>query len=290
MGFQLMANRLNREHFESDNLEVIDKCPYCASSTSTHVANEVGFDYLQCDACEIIYLTPRVKEKFAHLIYDYDYHISPNKDYEQIIARKRLALFRFQTGGLRIHEDGAGIGSFAYVAKQAGHDVSASDFGGDSIEKAKAMFGMDVAQGSLEDQNLKSSSLDGLACFNLMCHLYTPWKYIEEVSRVLKPDGFFLCRTGDRRGFFKKWGNLGAPEHNFHYNRKILVRMLRENGLVLRRFFPAFDSDFPFNLILPDAERSAASRAKITLARTIHRTWTSLKLPKEDIFFLAQKK
>jgi hypothetical protein len=111
------------------------------------------------------------------------------------------------------------------------------------------------------------------------------------VRRLLSPSGVLLLRTGDRSLWMKhvNRGHWSTPEHVFHYNRRVLRKMLTEADMEIVWIKPAFDSDYPYLLF-------DYSRYGNTLSKRLARRFCSLaigarsllRLPKDDVFLLAK--
>ncbi len=272
--------------FAAEFHEELKVCPYCSSGSREHLKDENGYSYVECKSCELIYLSKRLRPEHLHLIYgDHSYHNVDNPKYQLNIARKRLKFLGELPVGARIHEDGAGSGAFLKVAQERGFKITGSDLGEDSVKKGKEAFGVTIHHGSVETVGLQRNSLDVFVAFNLLCHLYAPWDYLQKVSSYLRQDGLFLTRIGDRTGFFRSYGKLGAPEHVFHFGIDLLKKMYGKVGLEVIDVKPAFDSDFPY--LFFDAAKT--SRLAHFFCQNAVRVWNFLELPKEDVFILARK-
>lgn len=254
---------------------------------------ERGFNYFECLACSLIFLKNRVKKDDVGIIYDnFGYHQAPHKEFAIRNAQGRLKLLGALPQGASVHDDGAGMGSFVYVAKKNNYVASGSDLGGDARQKAKEIFGVDLKAGTLSQLNLPSECLDALTSFNILSHVYEPWDYLKEMNRVLKPQGLLLIRAGDHSGFFKNfgWGSWGAPEHVFHFNRHLLNRLLKEHGFKVLKVMPAFDSEYPY-LFYKQIPKLKGWKEKLCrkACGISNRLWTIAGLPKEDIYILSSK-
>ncbi len=286
-----MPSLPHRDQIDQSHLETLSECPWCRSEARIKLFVENGFDYVQCLACKLIYLGTRLKEDFVSRIYDSNsYHGAASAEWTLRVGQKRLALLGRLDRSLRIHEDGCGAGGFAAACRDAGHEITASDVGSDAAQRARTLFGVEVRAGSLAAMAIPDSSLDVVASFNLLSHLYRPWEYMREVARVLAPNGTWLFRTGDRSGRMRnvRRGQWSAPEHVFHYPIGVLADMMSTAGLRLVRTAPAFDSDYPYFLF--DYSRSAIGFRKRVAQRLCSASvlaWTLLHLPKDDIYGFA---
>lgn len=286
------------DQFNVDQLESLRNCPLCTSENASHLFDERGWSYWQCRKCTLIYLNPRLREEYIGLIYDDDtYHTATNRAYTRRLGEKQLNLLRKFGVDLgpesKVFEDGAGMGAFVAACVAEGIDASGSDLGHDAIDKAKQLFDVDLHLGTLDSAGVPEGTLDVLVGFNLLSHLYEPWTYADRAHRLLKPGGYWFVRTGDRSGIMKRvgGGRWSAPEHIFHFTKRSLVAIAGTHGFDLVRTVPAFDSSFP-NLLA--AYSRSGTRPTHRIATKVHSysylAWTLLGLPKEDRYFLFQKR
>jgi SAM-dependent methyltransferase len=178
------------------------------------------------------------------------------------------------------------------VCRRNGFDAVGCDLGGDSVRVAAKYFSVELAEGSIDSLGLEEQSLDVVAGFNLLSHIYRPWVYVREVERVLNPGGVWLVRTGDRTGWRKRvgWGSWSAPEHIYHYTRRFLEEIIQDTGMKIDWIRPAFDSDYPYLIWrivekFPKIFKPSAKR----VAGYFHYFWTICRFPREDIYILARK-
>ena len=280
--------------FTADEVEVLGTCPWCSSDRSSHLFDEQGWPYVQCEICTLIYLKVRVREEHVHRLYDAaGYHPVANSAAARHRGRGRLEVLGPLPKGTRVFEDGAGNGAFLAACREEGLNASGCDLGRDAIAAAAEHFDVALNHGTLADIQLPDASVDVLASFNLLSHLYRPWEYFREVRRVLVPGGRFLVRVGDRSGSMRdvRWGRWSAPEHVFHFTRPVLGEMMAPAGLGIDEVRPAFDSDYPY--VLFDYSRKPKTLPQWVAAHAsslTSRAWTALGLPKDDVFVLASKR
>ncbi|OFZ82429.1 MAG: hypothetical protein A2583_03760 [Bdellovibrionales bacterium RIFOXYD1_FULL_53_11] len=278
---------------EESQLERIDACPYCKSVKYDRLFVDNSWPYEECGDCSLIFLGRRIKEEHVSQIYDKaGYHGNVDAGYLLRMAARQFDLLRMPGGQkLRIHEDGAGNGAFLAHCRSLGHEASGTDLGKDSVERAKALFGVTVKQGDIFSSGIEPGSLDVFAAFNLLCHLYRPWEYLAHASSLLKPGGRLILRTGNRNFFFKRvrGGGWSAPEHVFHYNNRLLFRMLAGSGFEVVKTRAAFDADFPYSLLAANKELYNSRLAR-SIGPLLVRFWNVLRLPKEDVYLLCGKK
>ena len=280
------------DRFHSEELDVLEACPWCQCRRHSHLFDENGFPYVQCAECSLIYLAVRLREECLSLLYDdATYHASADPDWIRRTGEKRLDLLEPLAPGARILEDGAGAGGFLAACLARDYRAMGCDCGADAVRSARSLFGVELHQGTMSSLGLPAASFDVVAAFNLLSHLYQPWEYLREARRLLEDDGRLILRTGLRDGVMKyvRRGHWSAPEHVFHCTRRALTQMLDRAGLELVKIIPAFDSDYPY--LLFDYSRESGTTAR-RLAREIcgwsSLAWTLLGLPKEDVFIIAK--
>jgi SAM-dependent methyltransferase len=280
--------------FTESQIEALHSCPWCHSQSTEYLFSESGFPYVQCRNCTLIYLQKRVREENLEMVYTDSYHVAADGAWVRRTAEKRLNLFGKLPPRARIHEDGAGTGAFVAVCRSRGFECTGNDLGIGSIQIANEMFGVDLVHGPVEAVGLEPRSIDAFACFNLLSHVYCPWEYLANISKLLAPTGVLLLRTGDRSGHFRnlRWGNWSAPEHVFHYTDSVLKGMASAANLIIERTIPAFDSDYPY--FLHNYSNTPGSSLSKKLARRVSSysvlIWNLLKLPKDDVFVMARRK
>jgi ubiquinone/menaquinone biosynthesis C-methylase UbiE len=135
--------------------------------------------------------------------------------------------------GALILDVGSGRGLFAKQLAEAGFSVIGMDFEGNMVKKTNEdvkSWGLEgklkFVEGSALEIPFTDSSFDGVCDFGLMENLYKEdWeKYASEISRVLKPEGFYLNTSLSREtqhffNFFPKNSTSGEFEkYGVHYH------------------------------------------------------------------------
>jgi len=96
---------------------------------------------------------------------------------------------------------GVGKGSFLFGSLGAAH-VHAFDLSDDAVqataERCKTLLNVTVRQASGLSLPLESSSVDLFVSFETIEHIDDDRGFLEEVARVMKPEGIFLCSTPNR--------------------------------------------------------------------------------------------
>jgi SAM-dependent methyltransferase len=132
---------------------------------------------------------------------------------------------------------GSGYGSRMLLDAGA-KSVTGVDIAADAVQYASEHFGapgVSYLVGSAESLSLPDSSFDVVVSFETIEHLKHPDLFVDEVRRVLRPGGKFICSTPDRRLVSTMYPLRGRPNNSFHefeYNQKEFLRAISRRFVV----------------------------------------------------------
>lgn len=198
-------------------------CPACGQGNSSPIFSKFGFQYLQCPACQTIYMSPRPSPEVMASYYanseNYRYwaqHIFPaseavrrekiNKPWLQ-----RILEICTRHGVPRNHlvEIGAGFGTFSALvnAEKAFQSVTAIE---PTPEMAQACRerGVHVIEKGIENVAEEVRPADVVVAFEVVEHLFEPAVFFQQASRLLAPGGILVVSCPNGLGF--DIGTLGA--------------------------------------------------------------------------------
>jgi SAM-dependent methyltransferase len=127
-----------------------------------------------------------------------------------------------------IWEIGAGNGNVAIPLRDLGFQVIAVEplFNG-ALTLAKNDF--TTFQSTLESLKLPDNSIGAIGVFDVLEHLENPEPFLNEVSRVLKPGGIFICSVPAYQWLYSDFDiSLG---HFRRYSEKTLTQLLKSSKL-----------------------------------------------------------
>ncbi len=142
---------------------------------------------------------------------------------------------RFLQGGTLL-DVGCGGGAQLVQLRSLGWRVMGVDPDARAVEMARRDRGLDVRQGTLEEQRFPSGQFDAVVLSHTIEHVHDPEGLLRECGRVLKPGGRLVVVTpnveslGHRR-LGAAWIGLQPPRHLYLFSCRTLRRLAERAGL-----------------------------------------------------------
>jgi SAM-dependent methyltransferase len=226
------------------------QCILCNKDDSALFLEDEGYKAVRCRRCGLIYVNPRpgystLKEKYNNgsLIQEDEQIASAG---EKILkARLDLVLIRrFKRGG-RLLEIGCGEGSFLSEANRSGYDVYGIEINKRFVEYARNEFHLsNVFRCDISESSFKERYFDIIYMRNVLSHLHDPIKELDKINRFLKPDGIFICITGNLGDLsverIKRYSDFNPPhlaQHLFHYSEANLHSLFKKAGFYTEKIY-----------------------------------------------------
>lgn len=230
-------------------------CPLCSSSAARtlFVARDrlLGrpgeFPVVRCAGCDLVYLRPRPSPLALGSFYpDTYYPLDQQPSHEALAVAEgllaRVTAWRrgYRRDALSILDIGCGTGLFLHLAQQAGFRARGIELSESAVAYARAIYGLDVHHGTLENAELPEESFDIITMWHVLEHLPDPVEALQRVARALSPGGLLLAAVPnfasiEARIFGRRWYSLDAPRHLYHFTPRTLVAALDVAGLKPRR-------------------------------------------------------
>jgi len=225
-------------------------CPACDASTSRPVFEKQGFCFEECPECGTTFTNPRPTPE----ILDFYYETSENYKYwnkmifpasedarrERIFRPRvdRVLEFcrRFDVEFGTFLEVGAGFGTFCEELGGRGifQRIIAVEPTPDLVRSCRAR-GVEVFADTIERIRLPEESVDVVASFEVIEHLFRPEEFVSQCIRFLKPGGIVFLTCPNGQGFevatLKEHAQSVDPEHLNYFNPASLSRLLERKGL-----------------------------------------------------------
>ena len=260
------------------------KCNLCHKDCPIPVFKIGKHKIVRCRNCSLMYVNPRLKEKFLHKIYTKNYFKNPEfknhntqnlfgynlyiEEKENIICtfKKRLNIIEKYKKRGKILDVGCATGFFLELAKSRGWDVYGTDVSKFASEYAKKKSGLrNIFYGDLKKVKFKDDMFDVITIFDVIEHLPDPKNTLKRIYNLLRKNGLIVITTPDSGSIAAKllgrrWEEFRrAREHTYFFSKKTLSRMLRSTGFNIQKIESAGRY---FSL------KSATKRGKIYFKKT----------------------
>ena len=228
----------------------VDSCPLCAGrelnrvywARDRHYGIAGLYTIVRCSACSLMFLNPMYCDEELSALYPTDYYA-----YQDSCKRSRLkeigkALLcfrigtrdpRFQAPG-RVLDLGCGTGWFLRDMRDKGWEAYGVEINQAAAELGNRTAGLNIFAGTLRQADFPSDFFDYVRANHSFEHISCPGETLNEIYRVLRPDGRLLIGVPNVRGlcaivFREYWWYLGAPVHPFTYSDKTLSQLLKKH-------------------------------------------------------------
>jgi SAM-dependent methyltransferase len=194
-----------------------------------------------------MFLNPMLSDEELNALYPTDYYA-----YQDNFRRSRWkelakGLLGYKIGTKDPHFEtpgtvldlGCGSGWFMHSMRARGWTTY-----GVEISKAASALGeskgLQIFHGTLQQANFPSDFFDYVRSNHSFEHMSCPNETLDEIHRVLKPQGRLLLGVPNVDGLYAKvfkkyWWYLGAPVHPFTYSVRTLLQMVAKHGFSTER-------------------------------------------------------
>jgi 2-polyprenyl-3-methyl-5-hydroxy-6-metoxy-1,4-benzoquinol methylase len=234
-----VAADVTRKHVPCNLCGSEERAPYCPE-------NSLGL--VQCQACGLVYVSPRPDANELYALYGetyfqngnsgvvgYTHYVKDEPNIRKTFARRLRKLEAYiQTG--RVLDVGCAAGFFLSEAQKRGWQAEGLDVSSFAVEYARTQFGLDVRQGSFTDLDYPAGRYDLVTLWDVIEHVPDPKAYVQKAARLLRPGGVIALATPDvdsipARLTGKRWvGYKLSEEHIYYFSARTLTHMLEEAG------------------------------------------------------------
>jgi 2-polyprenyl-3-methyl-5-hydroxy-6-metoxy-1,4-benzoquinol methylase len=214
------------------------ECAYRTRDYNQRISRD-EFVYFRCGRCGFLFLHPVPDNPGQY--YSQAYYAIPRmpRELARQASRRRYQIDlvrRFIPGG-KLLDIGPGHGAFAFLAREAGFEVSTIEMDATCCQFLRDVVGVGAVQSDnpaeilpqLEPQHV-------ITLWHVIEHLRDPWTVLERAAERLVPGGILLVATPNPealqfRVFRARWVHLDAPRHLALLPARLLVRRLVSAGL-----------------------------------------------------------
>jgi len=250
--------------FSHESLEYT-ACPLCATDKPNQNKQFIfePFRVVQCTACQLWYLSPRLREPEMLKAYaspdyfkgggEFGYSQQQGSYLEQENAL-RLTFRKFlhqlkrrgMTGG-HLLEVGCSYGFLLEEAAPLFDSLTGTDFDSDAVKRIKQL-GFRAIQGGVE---ALPDCYDLILATGVIEHIYNPIQFVKQLRQHLS--GWIVLATPPMNSFWlklqgKNWPSFKIPEHVTYYDHHTLTELFRRCGAT-QTIRLAYPQAYPLGMI-----------------------------------------
>ena len=155
---------------------------------------------------------------------------------DQFTKQRVTRLNQYMNKPGKVLDLGCGNGRFLLFMQQLGHEIYGVEMAGGSAERARRVAGLSLKVGLLEPDDFASNTFDAITLYHVFEHLTEPRKYLDIISKIIKPGGYVVIAfpnidSFQSRLFKGDWFHLDPPRHLFFFRPKDFKRHMAEISL-----------------------------------------------------------
>jgi 2-polyprenyl-3-methyl-5-hydroxy-6-metoxy-1,4-benzoquinol methylase len=231
----------------SDYGTPVTNCPSCGTSTdsSEYIFTKEAFDYSQCNNCELVYVNPRLNDKYTARLYQEGRCLEqlktiylPTAKYRQeTVYLRKLKEIEDMTPARNLLDFGSSTGYFMKTAQDRGWKVSGVELNPFGVSWAREELGLDnVYNKDIGECGFSEGQFDVITLWDVLEHIAEPAPLLKQLSKYLSKDGHMIIETShydcletDILG--KENTNIVGDMHIMHFTETSLAKLLNRTGL-----------------------------------------------------------
>jgi len=229
-------------------------CPLCTCSQSqlyqritvTRGPAAGSYELRRCEACELIFVDPRLDDAILARLYDEDFYFSTGwvlKGISELVIRqiqrtRQRRVQRFVRSGSLL-DIGSGDGQFVHHMANEGWRATGLDFSPAAQTLAEARGGRGrFLCGSIFDHEFVPESIDLVTLWQVLEHIGEPREFLERTHALMRPGGVFVAAVPNIEGWSARlagarWWGLDVPRHLVHFSPRTLCHALEHAGFTV---------------------------------------------------------
>jgi SAM-dependent methyltransferase len=243
--------------------QALQNCPLCnaADFKELYVAKDRHygisgfFRVVCCLKCFLVMLNPMYSDLELAAFYPGDYYAYQDNFQTRKwreFARRILGYHvgtkdpRFEKPG-SVLDLGCGSGWFLEGMRRLGWDTYGVEISEQAALLGRKSRGLRIFHGTLKDAKFPSMFFDYVRANHSFEHISRPNETLEEIRRILKPEGKLLIGVPNisglnARAFKQYWWHLCAPVHAFNYSSGTLGQFLQKHSFQVEKV--RYNSDY----------------------------------------------
>jgi 2-polyprenyl-3-methyl-5-hydroxy-6-metoxy-1,4-benzoquinol methylase len=189
-------------------------CYNCGSRAVGREFVIARFRHVRCDACGMVYVSPRLREALGHDSYTEDYYtetyrlkLIPALPYRTTVInpRKYAQLMEYFFAPGSILDVGCGLGDFLHECKSRGWKTLGIELNPFAADYARREFGLDVAATSVSAFDEKVERFDCVTLWGVLEHVVRPVALLEKARDLLRPGGLLVLEVPSGDSFLVRY-------------------------------------------------------------------------------------
>lgn len=201
-----------------------------------------AFRIVRCLRCGLVYVNPQGNIRDIYLYYrnmQDDVYVAEEQGRRisaKIILKK---ISRYKRKG-RILDIGCATGFLLDEARKQGWETYGVELSRWTAHYARERFNLNVFEGILKKARFPSSYFDAILLIDSIEHLIDPKDTLQEVRRILNPEGVLAVSTPDIDSFMSRflkarWWGI-KQSHLYYFSRKTLSQLLDVTGFKVVKY------------------------------------------------------
>lgn len=244
-------------------VETRPSCPTCGTPAAPRFpgTGPHGFEVRCCENCQLGFTWPRLAPDELAGWYPPSYYGAGSLRFRGLLEklvrhfalRRALRLVRRHRPG-RVLDIGCGRGQTLAELRRAGWDVQGVELNENAAHFAREVLALPVDVSPFDGRQYPDQSFDAVVLWHVLEHLHDAPATLDEIGRILKPDGLLLVAVPNLASWQARvcgygWFHLDLPRHVWHFTSSGLEAALARAGFdVIERSYASFEQN-PFGWI-----------------------------------------
>ena len=232
-------------------------CPSCKSpdissalKCTDHLVSGEIFEIFTCSICGFYFTQDYPQESESQRYYESEEYITHSDSRKTIFEKiyqlaRKIMLNRKKRIVTRIcnisHGNlldiGSGTGHFLNTLKKSGWKTEGIEINEKAREYALSVFNLSLLRPQ-EISSLPDKSFDCITLWHTLEHFHEPFKYFQEMKRLLKPEGAVIValpnnNSYDSKYYGSEWAAYDVPRHLWHFNPEIFSLFAEKYGFTV---------------------------------------------------------
>ncbi len=222
--------------------ENLNCCNLCEGVEFKDFYQYEGFHYVECIHCGLISQNPQPALVEINNIYDESYFQYEFTNHNAFFNLMKLGLKDISFDEItshfgsdkRILDIGCATGLLLNYLKEKGWNTKGVEICKESAQYAINHFNLDIVTKPLSESEFPDNYFHAIHFSHLIEHVPSPYDFLKEVYRILKPGGYAIITTPNVEGLFAKvfrstWRSAIA-QHLFLFSKKTLSNLILKSG------------------------------------------------------------